>query len=115
MEFCDYIGSIQPLLVFLFTLILLIVIVRTIMFSFPGKDELPNPPNDKEFITAGQVIISRFCDALRFETVSRAAGDYNRDELLRFQKFLIKGLWAYSYLMFVGLEVYSCYSLIVYL
>ena len=71
--------------------ICIIVIARTIQFSFHKTADKPCKSSDEDYITADDAILARFSQALRFKTVSKERGVYDEQELLKFQLFLLKG------------------------
>lgn len=71
-----------------------VIITRTIQFSFPKTVHKPCQASDEDFILADDKILRRFSEAIRFRTVSRDVGDYDREELLKLQNFLLKGKYC---------------------
>ena len=77
---------------FLLALVVVVVMVRTFMLSPRSIAGPPCKPLDTDFINASQKLVDNFRQALRFQTVSRDFGDYNRKDLLQFQAFIKKSM-----------------------
>ena len=71
--------------------VLLIIVARTMMFSHDTAVKDPCTPTDVDYISANEEVIRRFSKGISFRTVSYDAGNYERDELFKFQKFILEG------------------------
>lgn len=74
-----------------FSTVVVIIIVRTVMFSNQPTAAVPCKPSDLDFIPADDAVKKRFQTAITFETVSYDIGIYNREELYKFLQFILKG------------------------
>ena len=74
----------------LFTVVLIIV-VRTVMFSYRPVAAVPCLPTDLDYIHADEAARKRFQKAITFKTVSYDVGNYNRQELRKFLEFILEG------------------------
>ena len=74
----------------LFTVVLIIV-VRTVMFSYHPVAAVPCLPTDLDYIHADEAARKRFQKAITFKTVSYDVGNYNRQELRKFLEFILEG------------------------
>lgn len=74
----------------LFTVVLIIV-VRTVMFSYRPVAAVPCLPTDLDYIHADEAARKRFQKAITFKTVSYDVGNYNRQELRKFLQFVLEG------------------------
>lgn len=74
-----------------FLAIVIILIARTVQFSFFKVADKPCQTSDEDYINADEKVLARFSQALRFKTVSWEVGVYDEEELLKFQQFLLKG------------------------
>lgn len=70
-----------------------IVLIRTFTLSVRIDDVQICDSKDEDFIEATDEIIQRFKKVLRFKTVSKEKGIYDRDELLKMQNFIISGMF----------------------
>ncbi|CAH3164693.1 unnamed protein product [Porites lobata] len=73
----------------LFTVVLIIV-VRTVMFSYRPVAAVPCLPTDLDYIHADEAARKRFQKAITFKTVSYDVGNYNRQELRKFLEFILE-------------------------
>ena len=80
---------IQPFLVFATVILLFIITVRTIIFSFSSTTSKQCLTTDEDHIELSEKMLTNFQTSLRFKTVSYARGNYSREELVKFQKFII--------------------------
>ena len=71
--------------------VVLVIVIRTAMFSHKPVASDPCMPSDLDFIHADDTVITRFQKAISFETISYSAGNYNRQDLLKLQQFIFKG------------------------
>ena len=74
-----------------FSTLVLIIIVRTVMFSNQPTAAVPCKPSDLDFIPADDAVKKRFQTAITFKTVSYDVGIYNREELYKFLQFILAG------------------------
>lgn len=74
-----------------FSTLVLIIIVRTVMFSDQPTAAVPCKPSDLDFIQADDAVKKRFQTAITFQTVSYDVGIYSREELYKFLQFILKG------------------------
>ena len=74
-----------------FSTVILIIIVRTVMFSNQPTAAVPCKPSDLDFIPADDAVKKRFQTAITFQTVSYDIGIYSREELYKFLQFILKG------------------------
>ena len=84
-------ARLKYLLLSLVFTILLIIIVRTIVFSKHPDASNPCQPGDLDYITADETIKRRFQKAITFQTISYEPGIYNRTELSKFLQYLLEG------------------------
>ena len=61
------------------------------MFSHHPAASVPCLPSDLDYIHADEAAKKRFQKALTFQTVSYEAGNYNREELHKFLRFILEG------------------------
>ena len=71
--------------------ILLIITIRTMILSKHPNASNPCLPSDLDYITANETMKRRFQKAITFQTISYQPGNYNRTELSKFLRFLLKG------------------------
>ena len=81
--------TIKPVAIFAISVILIIITVRTVIFSFSPTPPEPCLTTDEDFISLSEKRLANFQTALRFKTVSKSKGNYNRDELTKFGKFIV--------------------------
>lgn len=91
------------------TTIITIVIIRTIALKTRQHDVPPCAPSDLDFIDVGMGTerLKRFREALRFQTVSKEPGEYNRRELDRFVKYILSGMHCYFAYIYLHKEITS--------
>ena len=86
----ESLKRIFSLLFLIFSIVLVIVIVRTFTLA-PRKISAPEcKPYDTDFIKADRDVVQRFQQALQFQTISYSPHVYNRDELVKLREFIIK-------------------------
>ncbi|XP_046355018.2 N-fatty-acyl-amino acid synthase/hydrolase PM20D1-like [Haliotis rufescens] len=88
-----------------------IVLIRTFTLSVRIDNVQICDSKDEDFVEATDEIIQRFKKALRFKTVSKEKGIYDRDELLKMQNFIISAFPAVHSSPLVEFEVVNNYSL----
>jgi len=71
-----------------------VVLLRTLLLKkLPPESEMCSP-NEDEFIALDDSIIKRFQTALRFKTVSRNIGDYDREQLRLQNDFIVNSKYC---------------------
>ncbi|XP_031566346.1 N-fatty-acyl-amino acid synthase/hydrolase PM20D1.2-like isoform X2 [Actinia tenebrosa] len=89
-----------------------VIITRTIQFSFPKTVHKPCQASDDDFIHADDNVLGRFSQAIRFRTIARGDGDYDRQELLKLQNFLLKEFsFTFSHPL-VSYDIIANYSIL---
>ena len=73
------------------TVIIVVIVLRTATLKPRSIKGPPCKPEDSDFIRADKNVITNFRTALSFQTISKAPHDYNIEELLKYQQFLIQG------------------------
>ena len=84
-------GRFSYFLLAAFSTVVLIVIVRTVIFSHHPTAAVPCLPSDLDYIHADDTVKKRFQKAITFQTVSYDVGNYNRAELYKFLQFILEG------------------------
>ena len=75
----------------LFSLVIIIVLIRTFTFSVRNDTVKDCAPSDVDYIRATDQIINNFRRALQIQTVSKDRHEYNRSELLKLQQLIKTG------------------------
>lgn len=74
----------------LLCLVAFCIIRAYILYPYPKLPEPCDQQSDHQAITIETGIVDRFRSALTYKTISWSAGNYNRDELVRFREFIQK-------------------------
>lgn len=79
-----------------FFVLLLVILIRSIIIQTPkGEFKCRGRSCNATFIPLTLKRLKNFIQALRFQTVANDVGDYNRQQLTEYRKFIFDGAYFY--------------------